>query len=53
MVVFLGDKIRVLPSGTESKISRIVTYDGDLELRVQGVLSQLPWKMRSIFHEAI
>ena len=31
-----GDKIRVLPSGTESTIARIVTYDGDLELAGAG-----------------
>jgi bifunctional enzyme CysN/CysC len=29
-----GDKIRVLPSGRISEISRIVTYDGDLERAV-------------------
>ena len=29
-----GDKIRVLPSGRTSQISRIVTYDGDLERAV-------------------
>ncbi len=31
-----GDKIRVLPSGTESQIDRIVTYDGDLEVAGAG-----------------
>jgi len=31
-----GDKIRVLPSGKESHISRIVTFDGDLEQAVAG-----------------
>tara|TARA_B100000700_G_scaffold331658_1_gene466656 strand:+ start:11938 stop:13830 length:1893 start_codon:yes stop_codon:yes gene_type:complete len=31
-----GDKIRVLPSGTESEVARIVTYDGDLELAGAG-----------------
>ena len=31
-----GDKIRVLPSGTESTVARIVTYDGDLELAGAG-----------------
>jgi bifunctional enzyme CysN/CysC len=31
-----GDRIRVLPSGVESTISRIVTYDGDLEEAVAG-----------------
>nr|WP_321498108.1 sulfate adenylyltransferase subunit CysN [uncultured Methanolobus sp.] len=30
-VVHKGDKIRVLPSGKTSKVSRIVTYDGDLD----------------------
>ena len=34
--VSTGDKIRVLPSGTESTVSRIVTYDGDLELAGAG-----------------
>ena len=31
-----GDKIRVLPSGTESTVARIVTCDGDLELAGAG-----------------
>ena len=31
-----GNKIRVLPSGTESTVARIVTYDGDLELAGAG-----------------
>ena len=31
-----GDRIRVLPSGTESNVARIVTYDGDLELAGAG-----------------
>ena len=31
-----GEKIRVLPSGTESTVARIVTYDGDLELAGAG-----------------
>ncbi len=26
-----GDRLRVLPSGKESKVARIVTYDGDLD----------------------
>ena len=34
--VSVGDRIRVLPSGTESTVSRIVTYDGDLELAGAG-----------------
>ena len=29
-VVKAGDTVKVLPSGMESKVSRIVTYDGDL-----------------------
>jgi bifunctional enzyme CysN/CysC len=29
-----GDKIRVLPSGRISEVSRLVTYDGDLDLAV-------------------
>lgn len=35
-VVSPGDKIRVLPSGTESTIERIVTWEGDLELAGAG-----------------
>jgi len=31
-----GDKIRVLPSGREAVVERIVTYDGDLELAGAG-----------------
>ncbi len=31
-----GDAIRVLPSGKTSTISKIVTYDGDLEIAVAG-----------------
>ncbi|EQB18379.1 sulfate adenylyltransferase subunit CysN [Novosphingobium lindaniclasticum] len=31
-----GDKIRVLPSGKTSTITRVVTYDGDLEEAVAG-----------------
>ena len=31
-----GDKIRVLPSGTESTIERIVTWEGDLDLAGAG-----------------
>ncbi len=31
-----GDRIRVVPSGVESTITRIVTYDGDLEEAVAG-----------------
>lgn len=30
-VVRQGDRVRVLPSGKESTVERIVTYDGDLE----------------------
>ena len=29
--VQIGDRIRVLPSGKEAKVERIVTYDGDLD----------------------
>ena len=35
-VVRPGDKLRVLPSGKESSIDRIVTLDGDLEQAVAG-----------------
>ncbi|MDE1146231.1 MAG: sulfate adenylyltransferase subunit CysN [Azospirillaceae bacterium] len=31
-----GDLIRVLPSGQESRVARIVTQDGDLEVAVAG-----------------
>jgi bifunctional enzyme CysN/CysC len=31
-----GDRIRVLPSGKESRVARIVTYEGDLDLAVAG-----------------
>jgi len=31
-----GDRIRVLPSGVESTVARIVTYDGDREVAVAG-----------------
>ncbi|MBT4066983.1 MAG: sulfate adenylyltransferase subunit CysN [Euryarchaeota archaeon] len=31
-----GDKVRVLPSGTESVIDRIVTWEGDLEVAGAG-----------------
>ncbi|MCA1009049.1 sulfate adenylyltransferase subunit CysN [Rhodococcus hoagii] len=35
-VVRPGDRIRVLPSGTESTVERIVTTDGDLDEAVAG-----------------
>lgn len=35
-VVQVGDRIRVLPSGRESRVARIVTWDGDLEQAVAG-----------------
>jgi bifunctional enzyme CysN/CysC len=31
-----GDPVRVLPSGKQSKVARIVTFDGDLEQAVSG-----------------
>jgi bifunctional enzyme CysN/CysC len=31
-----GDKVRVLPSGRESRVARIVTLDGDLDRAVAG-----------------
>jgi bifunctional enzyme CysN/CysC len=31
-----GDRVAVFPSGRESTVERIVTYDGDLELAVAG-----------------
>jgi bifunctional enzyme CysN/CysC len=35
-VVKTGDRIRVQPSGKESRVARIVTYDGDLEQASTG-----------------
>jgi bifunctional enzyme CysN/CysC len=35
-VIHPGDRIRVQPSGKESTVARIVTYDGDLEQAVAG-----------------
>ncbi|SFV17311.1 sulfate adenylyltransferase subunit CysN [Pseudoduganella namucuonensis] len=34
--VKLGDRLRVLPSGRESNVARIVTQDGDLETAASG-----------------
>jgi bifunctional enzyme CysN/CysC len=31
-----GDRIKVLPSGKESTVARIVTYDGDMEQAISG-----------------
>jgi bifunctional enzyme CysN/CysC len=31
-----GERVRILPSGRESRVARIVTKDGDLELAVAG-----------------
>ena len=31
-----GDQVRVVPSGKTSTVSRIVTFDGDLDLAVAG-----------------
>jgi bifunctional enzyme CysN/CysC len=35
-VVRVGDAVRALPSGRQSKVARIVTYDGDVEQAVAG-----------------
>ncbi|HEU4653256.1 MAG TPA: sulfate adenylyltransferase subunit CysN [Steroidobacteraceae bacterium] len=35
-VVRVGDPIRALPSGRQSRVARIVTFDGDLESAVAG-----------------
>jgi bifunctional enzyme CysN/CysC len=35
-VVRVGERVRVLPSGKESSVARIVTQDGDLERAVAG-----------------
>jgi bifunctional enzyme CysN/CysC len=34
--VTVGDRVRVLPSGVESNVARIVTFDGDLTSAVTG-----------------
>ena len=34
--VSIGDRVRVEPSGAETRIARIVTYDGDLDRAVAG-----------------
>jgi bifunctional enzyme CysN/CysC len=31
-----GDRVRVMPSGSETTVARIVTYDGDLDAAVAG-----------------
>jgi bifunctional enzyme CysN/CysC len=31
-----GDRVRIVPSGVESTVTRVVTYDGDLEEAVAG-----------------
>ncbi|MBM3661084.1 MAG: sulfate adenylyltransferase subunit CysN [Actinobacteria bacterium] len=31
-----GDRVRVLPSGTESTVERVVTFDGDLDEAIAG-----------------
>jgi bifunctional enzyme CysN/CysC len=31
-----GDRVRILPSGRESTVARIVTFDGDLDVAVAG-----------------
>merc|ERR1712034_309580 len=31
-----GDRVKSIPSGTESTVDRIVTYDGDLEMAHAG-----------------
>ena len=31
-----GDRVRIVPSGVESTVTRVVTYDGDLDLAVAG-----------------
>jgi bifunctional enzyme CysN/CysC len=31
-----GDKVKSIPSGTESTVARVVTYDGDLDLAHEG-----------------
>jgi bifunctional enzyme CysN/CysC len=34
--IAVGDPLRVLPAGTEARVARIVTYDGDLQEAVHG-----------------
>jgi bifunctional enzyme CysN/CysC len=36
-VIGLGDRIKALPSGKESRVTRIVTQDGDLESGIAGL----------------
>ena len=36
-----GDRIRVQPSGKQSSIARIVTFDGDLERAVTDIKYQV------------
>jgi bifunctional enzyme CysN/CysC len=31
-----GDRVRIVPSGVESTVTRVVTYDGDLEQAIAG-----------------
>jgi hypothetical protein len=40
--VRVGDPVRVLPSGQESKVARIVTFDGDLDEAVTLLLDEAP-----------
>ncbi len=35
-VVRPGDRVRILPSGKESRVAKIVTHDGDLEEAISG-----------------
>ncbi|MGV8577513.1 EF-Tu/IF-2/RF-3 family GTPase, partial [Pseudomonas aeruginosa] len=35
-VVRVGQRVKVLPSGVESSVARIVTFDGDLQEAVPG-----------------
>jgi len=37
-----GDEVQALPSGRRSKVKRVVTFDGDLEMA--HALSPLPWR---------
>jgi sulfate adenylyltransferase subunit 1 len=34
--IAVSDRLRVLPSGSEARVARIVTYDGDLDFAVAG-----------------
>ena len=44
-ILRVGDKLAVLPSGKESTVTRIVTFDGDLEYALPGQAITREWLM--------